>query len=347
MTRTVPAPLLATLNTSSFKLATLFHIELPNGSVFTLTDWDSALETDMMGSPTLSYSPAEISTSTNISSQLNAGADDTEMTIIANSADFTADDFRRGQFSSGSVTIGYVDPDDLGNAWLFSYYDIGNVDIKGLEIKLELLGPERRLEKDVGRVLTANCPFALGDKDCKVAIRADSWAGNATYALGDVVQRATGSGIYWFTCTTAGQAGGTEPTWPSTLGGTVTDGTVEWTAIYARRMTGTVATVTDRKTFTATGVSVTNDYFAEGFLTWQTGDNAGDKHRVRSDDGAGSIVIHISAFDEIQIGDTFEVVSGCRLRITEDCKTKFDNVNRFGGFPFLADENVTMAAKVG
>jgi hypothetical protein len=135
------------------------------------------------------------------------------------------------------------------------------------------------------------------------------------------------------------------------LGNTVVDGTVTWTAIRARRLVGTVTASADRRTIAATGITVAADYFGEGFVTFLTGDNAGDTRRVRSDNGTGALVLHLGAYDDIGVGDTFEALVGCRHRRVEDCITKHDNASnsrtltlRYRGFDFLAGENITATA---
>ena len=59
-----------------------------------------------------------------------------------------------------------------------------------------------------------------------------AWSANTAFAVGDV-RRSTvsyGTGL-WFRCTTAGTSASAEPTWPTDIAGTVTDGTCVWTAI--------------------------------------------------------------------------------------------------------------------
>ncbi len=57
-----------------------------------------------------------------------------------------------------------------------------------------------------------------------------AWQPLIAYTVGTVVQPTTSNGFY-YTCTVAGTSGAAPPTWPITLGGQVTDGTVIWTAI--------------------------------------------------------------------------------------------------------------------
>lgn len=55
-------------------------------------------------------------------------------------------------------------------------------------------------------------------------------ATTTAYSLGDYVKPAVSNG-YYYKCTTAGTSAGTAPTWSTTVGATVTDGTVTWTVM--------------------------------------------------------------------------------------------------------------------
>lgn len=60
------------------------------------------------------------------------------------------------------------------------------------------------------------------------AIPTASWAPATVVGTNDSVVPSASNG-YIFECTTAGLTGALEPTWPTTLAATVTDGTVVWT----------------------------------------------------------------------------------------------------------------------
>lgn len=55
-----------------------------------------------------------------------------------------------------------------------------------------------------------------------------AWAATTAYSLTNF-RRPTVANGYRYECTTAGTSAGSEPTWPTTPGGTVVDGTVTWT----------------------------------------------------------------------------------------------------------------------
>ncbi len=63
-----------------------------------------------------------------------------------------------------------------------------------------------------------------------------TWTASAPYALGAWVRPATGTSRWRFEATDAGTAGGSAPVWPTTLGDTVIDGGVVWTARDAREL---------------------------------------------------------------------------------------------------------------
>lgn len=56
---------------------------------------------------------------------------------------------------------------------------------------------------------------------------ASNWAATTAYAVGDRV-KGTSSPTHIFVATAAGTSAGTEPTWPTTIDATVTNGTVTW-----------------------------------------------------------------------------------------------------------------------
>ena len=60
------------------------------------------------------------------------------------------------------------------------------------------------------------------------------WAASTAFSVGDIRRASTdqGTGLF-FRCTTAGTSGSSEPSWPNSVGDTVTDNTCVWTAISA------------------------------------------------------------------------------------------------------------------
>lgn len=97
---------------------------------------------------------------------------------------------------------------------------------------------------------------------------------------------------------------------------------------------GTVTAVTDaRRQFTAAGLTQADDWFAEGVVTWVTGNLAGQSGKVKAFSTGGQVTLLLPTILPIQVGDTFSVLAGCRKRLDEDCATKFGNEPNFAGEP--------------
>lgn len=98
---------------------------------------------------------------------------------------------------------------------------------------------------------------------------------------------------------------------------------------------GTVTSVTSRLVFKDSALTQASDYFGEGEVEWLTGDNAGLTAKVRAHTNSTGAVLTlmIEMPADIQDGDTFTAIAGCRKRLTEDCIGKFSNVLNFQGEP--------------
>jgi uncharacterized phage protein (TIGR02218 family) len=112
--------------------------------------------------------------------------------------------------------------------------------------------------------------------------------------------------------------------------------------IAALSAAGIVATAASRVSF-ATAMGQAADTFGGGVLTWVTGLNAGAKIEVNTF-VAGAFVLAVAMPFNIVAGDTFAVTPGCRKRRTEDCKTRYNNVLHFRGFPDVPGNDIVIGS---
>ena len=136
-------------------------------------------------------------------------------------------------------------------------------------------------------------------------------------------------------------SGSTEPTWPTTEYGTVTDGGVIWTAIYARKCTGSVTGSVNRALFQHGLTNYPDHYFQYGKVKFLTGKNAGKTCDVRDSIGALAGIPYIFMLEimpyPIVIGDTFEATVGC-AKIRLAC-LNFNNLDNHRAFPDMPTED--------
>lgn len=98
--------------------------------------------------------------------------------------------------------------------------------------------------------------------------------------------------------------------------------------------TGTVSSITIQKwKLTVSGFSKDDGYFDYGTLTFTSGNNAGLSVIVKEQIG-NSISFMLPTAFTIAVGDTFSISAGCNKSLGT-CKSKFNNVLNFGGFPHI------------
>ncbi|OUL98540.1 DUF2163 domain-containing protein [Variovorax sp. JS1663] len=104
--------------------------------------------------------------------------------------------------------------------------------------------------------------------------------------------------------------------------------------VEALRVTGSITSVTSLRQFTDSSRTESDDYFGAGVLTMNSGQNEGFQMEVYAY-ASDVFTLHLPLPFNPAIGDTYSVTPGCRKRWEEDCKTKWNNGNNFGGFPLV------------
>lgn len=318
--------------TGSTTWAKCAKIKAVDGKIIAVTEHDEALDIDLGdGDGTQTYTPedgVELSTG-RLSADLSV--DNVDVVGIIDTDRLTHEDLHRGRYDNGEITIFEVDWQNPGSGqWIHFAGPMGKLETHGDEYTVELLSWMAGLRRVISSTITEQCRKSFGsltraqerkpNAPCGVDLNPSEWQASTAYAathdkdrtVGDRVKPTTHNG-YWFRCIEAGTSDAAEPTWPTTVGATIVDGTVTWEAERALSFPGTVTAVTNERKFTASGISVETDYFSMGHIEWLTGDNVGrgQNSPVATDDGAGGIVIYRPVLKPIQIGDTFTIFAGC------------------------------------
>ena len=99
-------------------------------------------------------------------------------------------------------------------------------------------------------------------------------------------------------------------------------------------VTGSVTTATSARVFTDTARTEADGYFDGGLITWTSGNNDTYAMEIKSSTSAGVIVLQQAMPNATVIGDAYSLSAGCD-KLLETCKTKFNNVINFRGFPHV------------
>jgi hypothetical protein len=141
-----------------------------------------------------------------------------------------------------------------------------------------------------------------------------------------------------------GFTGGTEPTWPTTMGDMVVDsGGNTWRAIRARICFGSVTGVFNNATFEDISRVEDAGYFQYGTLTWLSGYNQGLSIEIRGftlEPSPTFSLLEAMPYP-IEEDDQFQVTMGC-ARTRTACKS-FGNFRNHRGFPDMPTEEKALA----
>lgn len=353
MSRSIVAGLATHLGLSAHTLAKCCKIKRVDGTILGFTEHDRTLSVDLAGflpgdaDGAISYVPTDAIEFTAPRQAASLAGSGVEITGAVQDARITEEDIRAGLYDGAAITEFFVNWSNTAQLAIWFHGTLGETALEEEQFSIEAQSLAAKTSRVACNTIKRTCRADFGDSLCGVPRSAATWASTTAYderqagdaKIGDIVEPTTPNG-YWYEATVGGTSGASEPTWPTTVGDTVTDGTVTWTCVRARELSGTVTAVTDRKSFAASGVSVAADHLEWGIVTWVTGDNAGDKRHVKSDDGSGALKFYRSTTYDIQASDTFTVTLGCRKRFTEDCVGRYDNGFNFRGFEAIPPERV-------
>ena len=107
--------------------------------------------------------------------------------------------------------------------------------------------------------------------------------------------------------------------------------------------TGSISSVSTQRTkFVSAGLAQANNVCTNGVLTWTSGPNIGLSYEVKAHTvtGSTSIELFLPTIADFVVGNTFSITAGCDKTLAT-CKSKFNNVVNFGGFPHIQTEATT------
>lgn len=104
-------------------------------------------------------------------------------------------------------------------------------------------------------------------------------------------------------------------------------------SLAAVKVTGTITAVTSNFVIHDSTRGEAADWFGAGTIRFTSGANAGlAALDIRSFAAGGTITTFDAIYYAPQVGDSYEMIPGCRKR-REDCRDKWSNIVNFRGFP--------------
>jgi len=98
-------------------------------------------------------------------------------------------------------------------------------------------------------------------------------------------------------------------------------------------VSGTLDSAVSNQVFRDSTRTEAVNWFDEGEITLTSGPNTGIRMKVKSYAADGTFTLALPYLGAVAGTETYDAVAGCRKRLEEDCRDKFDNVIRFVGEP--------------
>lgn len=102
--------------------------------------------------------------------------------------------------------------------------------------------------------------------------------------------------------------------------------------------TRTVGTVVSTTVIRFAADANATDFYTYGEVEMRSGPNKGERREVKSHEligGQAQLTLHLPFPYVVTAGEVGVLIAGCRRRLIEDCKTKFNNIVNFRGEPYI------------
>lgn len=340
MSRTIPGGLTSHLASSNRSLSWCLRIDAPNGASVGLTSHDRTLSINL-GDGAIDY--VRGLTMSEVALVAGLGADNFQASGPLGPL-FTAEDILGGRWNSSRFRLFQVNHASVGSGAIKVLGGkLGQPLINGRSYALEGLGHTASYNQDIGRVTSPYCSTTFGSDTCKYPLLPPVWSDLADVVVrgawdagvGDFVRPTLFNGFH-YACSVAGTTGASEPSWPTTLGGTVGDGSATWTCVKAATIEAEVASVNSDLSFTlaALPIATADDELNYGRVAFTSGALVNDPEIEIFDWIASSRTIELYAGMPVlpEVGDTLLIRRPC-LNTRNYCRDTWANTWNFRGEP--------------
>ena len=304
------------------------------------------------------YSPSILTNLSEIQSRLGSEINTHDVegaSLYISAAGIDRDDILGAKMDGATVTIAVCDRAVPSDGAIIRFRGwVHDAEYADGFWKIQVVSLLKKLETEPFTTIAPECKYNLGEvgsPGCNVKgilTNPDTWQSSTAYTAQtgrdrgteSLVKPSTPNGFYYYP-SVSGTSDTTEPTWPTSSGGTVVDGTVTWTAIPATRISGSVTAISSEfeRSFEIDVDSVDN-YFSHGKIAFTSGRNNGKTYPVLNyvnSSGTYTVTLIYQPFLPIEVGDTFTIIRGCSKAFfdTDNGCQAFRNQLNFPGFQFV------------